>query len=73
MCIRDRGTDKWLAGDSIWIICTGIRYPDKVLNEAAINICKGMHYLNDEFYRGNNTVRFGIVDSMEEILLTEAL
>ena len=71
--IAEPGTGKWLAGDTIWIICSGIRHPDKVLNEAATNICKGMYYLNDEFYKGNDTIRFGLVDAMQEELLVSAL
>ena len=73
--IIDYQTGEWLAGDTIWVIAmtAPVAYSANNSDHVYGLIMRSIRILNDHFYKGQNKIRFGVVNFYVHELIKEAL
>jgi hypothetical protein len=69
--IVDRWSNRWLAGNITWVIAVTTNISSDIHYSWNLQ-ARSVHILNEHF-KGNNTIRFGIIDSYVDELLKETL
>ena len=70
--IVDRWSSNWLAGNVTWVISVTSQKTKEVHYSWSLQ-ARTIHILNDHFFQGNNSIRFGLIDSHVDELLKETL
>ena len=68
----DRWSNTWLAGNTTWVIGVTSNITKDVHYSWTL-VARSIHILNDHYFKGNDTIRFGLIDSQVDELLKETL